>query len=235
MQDAEDEVCILEQVESYDGKETLGVILAGDGNNRAMIQKMRQKAEEWRKLIRSGHLEPSTAWHGMNSTILRTLYYPLPALTLTKEECRHIMAPVLQAGLNAAHMSKNLPRDLVYGHIEEGGLGVKDIYHEQGVSHLYYLTKHLEHDGITGKLLRCTLEAAMVELGSQRQLFSLDYNRYSPILTDCWIKCAWKYVFENGINFQQHVATPPKALRECDIAIMDAIIQSGRYSKLELQ
>jgi hypothetical protein len=34
----------------------------------------------------------------MESTITKTLLYPLAALTITEKECNHIMAPVLDAG-----------------------------------------------------------------------------------------------------------------------------------------
>ena len=88
----------------------LGVELATDGNNDVMVDSLRQKAEEWRSNVRSGHLNRHEAWLALNSTIMRSLLYPRPALTLTEEQYTKIMAPVIAAGLNCLGVSSKMPR-----------------------------------------------------------------------------------------------------------------------------
>jgi hypothetical protein len=53
-----------------------------------MISKvLREKAEAWRDNINSGHLNKEDAWQALETTIMKTLQYPLKALTLSQEEC----------------------------------------------------------------------------------------------------------------------------------------------------
>ena len=54
-----DEQQPLSQKEAHDGLETLGVILAPDGNNKKMITKLKSKTEKWKDLITSGHITSS--------------------------------------------------------------------------------------------------------------------------------------------------------------------------------
>ena len=79
---------------------TLGVQLVPGGNNSAMVDTLRQKAEEWKSNIQSGHLNCHEAWLvALNLTIMKRLLYPPLALTLMEEQCTKIMVPVIYAGL----------------------------------------------------------------------------------------------------------------------------------------
>ena len=75
----------LQQIPPNKGLETLGVFIAPDGSQNDQIQEMKRKASEWSEKLLKGHLPPEEAWHCMSTTIMKTLQYPLPALTLTKK------------------------------------------------------------------------------------------------------------------------------------------------------
>ena len=51
-------------------------------------------------------------------TVMKTLKYPLVALTLTEEECNYIMAPIVKGGLPRAGIYRNIPWEVIYGDIE---------------------------------------------------------------------------------------------------------------------
>ena len=63
----------LETLNPSVGKETLGVILAPDGNNKDAVKNLTKKATEWKDLVKAGHLKRHTAWQALESTILKTL------------------------------------------------------------------------------------------------------------------------------------------------------------------
>jgi len=89
VKDHNDEEQPLRKKGPHDSTETLGVYLAPDGNNKTAIQELRKKSERWRDLVRTGHLSSKDAWIALNSTVIKTLEFPLPALTLKKKECEH--------------------------------------------------------------------------------------------------------------------------------------------------
>ena len=80
-------------------RRTLGVRLAPDGNNEDEVKHLRGVAEKWKDHIRTGHLQQHEAWYALTATVMKTIEYPLLALTLTKEQCTHM--PVLMSGLPA--------------------------------------------------------------------------------------------------------------------------------------
>jgi hypothetical protein len=101
VRDHNDDLLPLQQHDPHIGKETLGVILAPDGNNCEMVEAMITKVKEWRDYIQTGFLTAQDAHQALHTTILKTLQYPLPALTLTEKQCDKIMAPILEVGLPA--------------------------------------------------------------------------------------------------------------------------------------
>ena len=75
----------LEQVSPHEGRETLGVFMAPDGTCKEATKALHRKAVEWQHQIVTGHISPTEAWQCVQSTIMKTLEYPLLALTLTKK------------------------------------------------------------------------------------------------------------------------------------------------------
>ena len=163
----------------------------------------------------------------MNSTILKSLLYPLSALTLTEKQCNHIMAPVICTGLNQLHVSSKIPRKIVYGNDSEFGLGVTNLYHHQGTERVATIVQHLQQDSFTGKLLRTSIEAANIEIGSEHNIFQLPFATYSSFLTDCWIKDVWRYAREQNIHIDDQVTYSLSGNSSDDPFIMDLCVILG--------
>ena len=126
----------LEQVPASEGRETLGVYLALDGSQTEQLTAMKKKVRQWCDNIKCGHIPHREAWQCVTSTIMKTLMYPLPTLTLTQEECTSLIAPVHSVGLNASHICQKVPKKLVYGDSQALGLGLPDLFVEQGLAHV---------------------------------------------------------------------------------------------------
>ena len=191
---------LLQRYEAHIGKETLGVFLAPDGNNKAAKLGLEKKAKIWRDNINAGHLTPTLAWHAANTTIMKSLEYPLPALTLTFDECNRIMKIVKQGLLNSLRVSVSIPSASLYGPKSEGGLQLHHLYHTQGFLQVEKLYKYLNTDTVTGKLLRVSLEASIIEVGIGRNLFAQDYIKFHKLISEGWIKSIWKFSFEHKIH-----------------------------------
>lgn len=212
------------------GMETLGVILAPDGNNRDAISHMRKKATKWAALIQTGHLQPTDVHLATESRIMKSLEYPLLALTLTEKECSHIMAPVLDACLSKSHVCRKYPRALTYGPVEEMGLGFHSLYTLQGVAQLSALIQYLPQTSeITGHLLRSNIEAAKIELGIGGNFFNYDFDSFSLHMTDCWLKSLWCFVSQNKIEVVDDITQDLRLKREHDKLLMVEIIKLDKY------
>lgn len=228
-------MCPLENESVEKGLETLGVFLAPDGSNTTHIEQLKKKSEKWAADIKAGHLNPNDAWIAINTTLISSMKYSLPALTLTKLECTQIMRPALTTALNSLNMSKNFPRDLVYGCPEEKGLGILDLWHEQGISQCYYIMKHLQEPSITGRFIRYSLEMATVEMGIRGHIYEYDFKKFKHLLTDTWLKCNWEYTKMNNIDIYQDVIKKRPLLRVNDSFLSEDVINSKLFRPKEIR
>ena len=70
----------LTRLEPDQANRTLGVRLAPNGNEESQFQYMRKVAKEWKDQIRTGHLPRHLAWRSWQTSIMKTLEYPLSAM-----------------------------------------------------------------------------------------------------------------------------------------------------------
>jgi hypothetical protein len=114
--------------------------------------------------VKTGHLLPRGVRLVTDSTIIKSIEYPLLALTLTEKECDYIMAPILEVSLMKSHLHRRFQAS-------EKGLGYNNIYTRQGMIQISKLNQHINDDNsITGKLMRNTIEIAKVEMGIGRNI-----------------------------------------------------------------
>jgi hypothetical protein len=162
---------------------TLGVRLTLDGNNVDEIQHLCSVAEKWQALVRTGHLQCHEAWYALTAMVMKTIEYPLLALTLTEKECTHIMAPILMGGLPACGICRNFPCDVVYAPTKFIGLDLHNIYITMGVFRTDLLSSEGQRNSITGNLICATIEATKLELGLGQSLFQNNYRQFGHLPT----------------------------------------------------
>lgn len=103
----------LRRVEPHIAEETLGIFMKPTGDTSRQAQKMLQQSTQWASDVKQGKLKKK-AWISLISTLWRSLSYPLPALNLTKEQCKKIMAPAIEYVLMAMDIYCHFPRALVF-------------------------------------------------------------------------------------------------------------------------
>jgi hypothetical protein len=178
-----------------EARRTLGVRLAPDGNNKAKVEFLRQRVDEWADQIRTGHLPRQLVWESMHTTIMKSIQYPLPATTLSEAQCRSIMAPLLAQGLSGTGVVRTLKRDVVYGPLKYQGLGVSCLNTFQMTEHIVQILKYCnatEH--LTGQLIRHKLEATKLEVGCDGPLLVKAYAVYKDLVTETWLTHTWEFL-----------------------------------------
>ena len=74
-------------------------------------------------------------------------------------------------------IAKSFPRDIVHGPTEFMGLGISNLYTDQGIAQLHCLIKFLvQPESITGQLLLALHEQMVVELGVNPPLFIMPFQ-----------------------------------------------------------
>jgi hypothetical protein len=71
------------------------------------------------------------------------LIYPLPCSSLTQKQCQHEQTLALTALLPKLHVNQYIAHVIVFGDHHYGGLGLSDLYTDQGYGQLKLLFGHI--------------------------------------------------------------------------------------------
>ena len=187
---------------------------------------LRSKAETWAAALRSRRLRKNDAWYCLTATIMKTIEYPLVVTTFTPQECAHIMAPILKAGLHAVRVQRLLPRTLVYAPLKYQGLGIPNPWITQLIEHIHVFLRHGTRNTLPGQLLRTNLENLTLELGSAEPFWNLDYPTWEPLVTPSWLKATWRDLHASSLSLQGPLSRLPLA-RIHDVCLMDRFVAEG--------
>jgi hypothetical protein len=210
----------IQRLEPYKAHETLGVFLAPDGNLDDQFQKMQAAAVKWADNLRTGSISRNEAWIALQSTILRTLAYPLPALRLTKDQCAAIMAPILRYCLPALGICRNFPRKLVFLTLDYMGLNLQHLYILQEIVRIKDIILHCFNDTFFGKLYRTSLELFVIELGMNYTPPSMTVIKL--LTTPTLIQSTMIFLLTHDFKLIHSISINP--LRQNDQLIMEALV-----------
>ena len=206
VKDCEGHLKTIELLAASDARRTLGVRLAPDGNNDEEVWFLRERAKDWADRVRTGHLPRRLVWESMNTTILKSLQYPLPATTLSAEQCRSIMAPLLAQGLSSSGVVRSMPRVVVHGPIKFQGLGIPNLFTFQQTQHILRILKYCTvEDNITGQLIRHSLEATKLEIGCEGSVLLKSYDELGLLATSTWLTHTWQFLSANHMGIEDTV------------------------------
>ena len=207
----------------HEGRRTLGVHLRPDGSEETTFKSLLTKATKWADRLRSHPLTPTTTWLALNSTLLKTLEYPLPSTTLSLQQCNRILWPALRTALPLSKIQRRFPRTLLHAPIALMGLGLPHLYTTQLYQHILVLLRHGHTDSLTGNLLRASIETLRLEIGSVRHPLTLPWQKWGSLATPTWLTSTWQMLSEQQLGVTDTTQHPP-ALRSNDKAIMDFFV-----------
>lgn len=224
--DTNGERVTLERLECSEGRRTLGVRAAPDGNQQAEFEYLRDVFAKWADRARTSGFDRTTLWMNLTMTILKKLEYPLPATCFTRQQCQDIMKP-LRHCLPKIGFNHNLPTALVFGPPKALGLGLPELYTTQGIQHIaHMITLGHKKDDATATLLRGVIEQTKIEVGLGGSLFSHDSRPLQALLTPSWIKSTWDFLSEHELLVEE--TTPSLQLqRQNDVFLVEAFLVAG--------
>jgi hypothetical protein len=210
----------IRRLESHQAYKTLGVFIAPDGNSTDHFNKLLTLAMSWADAMRTGFIRREEAWLAVNSTILRSLAYSLPALRLSRQQWDCILSPILQYCLPAMGVCRYFPRKLVFASSSHFGLGFKHLHTVQEIAHIKDIIWHNFSDTLTGTLYKTSFELMLLECGVGTDIllipdWSIQLSIQSLILDTI------QFLRSHNINLYHNVTFTPQ--RENDALIMQQL------------
>lgn len=157
----------LERLEAKEAKETLGVFLSVEGNNREYIIKLKEKAEKFAEKIRTAKTSKEKTWWALEATTMKTLEYFMEATNLEKKEWEEIMQPICRYVVPKAGLNRNFSRQVMYTPKELYGMGIMNPWHKQHLRQIYTLLISTNRNSMTGDLIKASAEQLRLEMGTK--------------------------------------------------------------------
>jgi hypothetical protein len=234
--DLDGTVLPIARIEPSEAVKVVGVHQAMDGNMKAQVAALTEKANKWSAKLATGWIPRHLAHQGpLYSTMWASLKYPLPACTLTEKQGTSVTKELYKALL--PKMGTNLSFPMVYCHAPMAlqGLGLPRLHVEQGISQIRQVLMLGAIDSTTGILLRISFKQAQLEVGIGVPFLSASFDFYGFLLTDSWWCLVWEFTWRHKI--QLSMVSPddiPILHRENDSFIMECLVGQQGLSRSEL-
>jgi hypothetical protein len=215
----------------------VGVLMGPTGNQQPQIDKLITKSKTEASLISRSKLDHAHAYTAVTHSIIPSLSYPLPCMTITDKEGKQILRPLLSASLPRMGVIPTLGYDFVYGSSSLYGLGIPELFHTCYSRQLEMLIQHSWRKTQTGKLITILREEFFIEAGTSRKLFEEPQGSRIEqwLLTkNTWIRGLRRYAIDHNINMDMREKTF-HSHRDNDQFFMDAMDAEKSLTSPELK
>ena len=217
---------VIKYLPSDVAKEMLGIYIAPDGNQHTQFKIMREKSSTWAQYMAQGTLTTEVSWNTLNTTIIKSLEYPLAATTFTDDELTSIIAPALQSGLPSSGICRSFPRAILYGSLSAQGLGLHNLYHTQNIRHIKDIVDQTWKNTPSAKLLRANMELLRLDAGIAGHLFTQNIPIPWVTTKNTIVYNTLEFCQQHRITFEEPGATL-QLKREGDALLMEGFIAAG--------
>ena len=218
-------ICPLARLNPSIARETLGIFLAMDGNQRAQIEYLKSKARTYAEQLRTGVISKRHAWYSYTAAFSKTLEYPMEAIDIPYNDWQDIIKIFMGQLLQSSGIAKSAPRDLIFSDKQYNGLGIKHPYYTQAIIHIQTIMNCESVDPQTKKLLMTSWEESRWECGTFGHLTACP-ERIIKGISDTWIKNSLMFMINHDIEIEDSLPKL-KPSREKDKSIMSCFSKNS--------
>ena len=131
----------------------------------SQVKTLKEKSQVWVDNIIAGHLNRVNITVALNTTIWKSLSYPLAATTLLEEDCNNTMHPTIIVALPRLGLNKYFPRTVIFSPLKYQGYGLKHLHTLQKIAHFLSIIDLQLIPSIITSLFKGPLENLYLHLG----------------------------------------------------------------------
>jgi hypothetical protein len=192
----------IEQCSVDSGQLALGIAFSPIADSKDEVKRLLGKVSTWVENVRTGHLTRQEAWQCLQTTVMKTIGYCLPASILSKKDIDDIMTPLLKIGLPKAGICRTMARAVVYGSVQVQGLGVQYPFWMQGIEKIKLLLDMSQTT--TQRLLDIAWCKMVIESGLGPTFWDFPFKKMQRIVTKGWLSTLWEFISEaDGLKIRR--------------------------------
>lgn len=211
---------VVQQIDPSTSYKYVGVDIALDGNMNQQIKSLQLKCNKLNSALSQIYLSPQDTAQGYATVFTPSIKYVLPATSISSDVLKKMQIPITNTVLTKFGYNRHMPRAVVFAPITLGGLGLLDLYTEQGCSQILLLLSHLRAQSYLSTTMIIMLESYQVAAGMITPIFedNANNNIHQP---SSWIQSVRQFLYSiNGKIIIPELKTI-NPLRQQDIAIMN--------------
>jgi hypothetical protein len=201
----------------------LGIQMAFDGNNKAQHEAMQKKCTKLAHAFASCAQNPLDTLQGYRSIFLPGVRYGMSATTLSMAQLHNTQKLVTSIILPKLGYNRHMPRQIVFAPTHFGGIGLNDLYVEQGLAQLTFLLKHLRLRTVVTDTIITMIESYIIAAGVVKSPFEdtkLDVYIQAP-----WIQSLQSFLQLVNVTLTIPNIICPALIRQHDTPIMTLAAQ----------
>ena len=180
---------------------TLGQMKSPSGCQAAQLLLITKKSTKWLSAINEANLSRSEAKAAFESIWFPSVAYGLCTSNHSENDLNNIQKPIINYLLPALGYNRHFPRVAVFGSRKYGGLQLKHLYTEQGISHVTQFLKYYRSNNSIGKLLHISLRWIRLISGLQQCPLINPQPHYHHI-PDRWFSTLIKFLYQCNASIE---------------------------------
>ena len=186
-----------------------------------------------RRLFNS-HLDHQCAFRYYYSIYLPSVLYSFPANSIPPHKLSKLDSATIRLILPKLGYNRNTPKYIVYGPSSLGGLNLRSLNEEQGLSKIKHLLKHLQTPTSEASLhFQIALQWVQFTAGVGQPI--LKSPSTISYLESVWFKDLLLFMQHHSITAQMENSQMISLQRQNDSFFMDHILASQQFRKFELE
>ena len=213
--------CPLRQLSAYESHKTLGVQKAPSSTDRSLFQAMLKKNTTHTQVMARSPFTRTDAWAYYHAVYLPSITYPMPSSCLSDRHCNALQRQFKKVLLSKASYNRCTPNAVVYGSSAYGGIGLRALSTERGVSQVYMFLACLRSEGIHRQLAHIMISWGQCLAGTS---FSILDNVTIPLphlVPMQWLPQVRQYLSSIQCRIELEQTLIPSLQRINDSFIMD--------------
>ena len=158
------------------------------------------------------------------------LEYPLAITQFTPDSAAALCQKKIQVMLPKLGCNRNLPRAVVFGPVAMGGLGLHDLYVEQGVQQILALVGYSREASETSWMMTIELEWCQVQAGAGVNLLESPQPGFDYV-KPCWIMSIHAFLVQFDLRVEFTHTHRPKPLCDHDQFLRQSSPQQDAESR----
>jgi hypothetical protein len=143
----------------------VGVQIAFDGNPKNQINDLQSKCTKIALVFTRNYLNAKDDEQGFMTVYIPIVKYPLPSTSITETQFCKIHQSVIKSVLSHLGFNLNMPQAIIHAATLYGGVGLIDLYNEQGCAQIHTILSHLQFEQYLHKPLITLMKSYILLTG----------------------------------------------------------------------